>query len=414
MQGAEFVNDLRYNYLVVPYMKTESDFALRMLIENVTDKFLTVELRRLDGQTFLYYNISGMQNMEIIHGEKPIDQKAFQIFMWNLHEAIEQCGELFLPGDGICLEPMGLFWDLNAQRWKFVYVPKQEEQYLPEIQAEREQLAEFLVMHIDYEDKRLTETVYRFYEEICAGRMQPNFFLEREDKKFQEEPEPEQDMQEDIIIDDQWEEVEESEYDIETEKETSKKGLQILLIVLWCLAAGGTAFFGRSMGEVILPGGAVTAVLTLLLFYIRRKRRKYGETDQEDTDMTTMEKVEIPYHAELTKEQETEEKTVYFDIGEAQEKRLYGIGKFRREKIVLDSLPCTVGKDGTLSDHIISDSSVSRMHARFYMEEETFRMQDLNSTNGTYHNGIRLRPNEKVILEKEDEVGFGRVQFIFR
>lgn len=49
MQGAEFVNDLRYNYLVVPYMKTENDFALRMLVENVTDKFLAVELRRLDG-----------------------------------------------------------------------------------------------------------------------------------------------------------------------------------------------------------------------------------------------------------------------------------------------------------------------------------------------------------------------------
>ena len=41
-------------------------------------------------------------------------------------------------------------------------------------------------------------------------------------------------------------------------------------------------------------------------------------------------------------------------------------------------------------------------------------MQDLNSTNGTYHNGLRLRPNEKVMLEVEDEVGLGRVQLVFR
>ena len=47
MQEIEFVNDLRYNYLVVPYMKTENDFALRMLVENVTDKVLAVELQAL-------------------------------------------------------------------------------------------------------------------------------------------------------------------------------------------------------------------------------------------------------------------------------------------------------------------------------------------------------------------------------
>ena len=41
-------------------------------------------------------------------------------------------------------------------------------------------------------------------------------------------------------------------------------------------------------------------------------------------------------------------------------------------------------------------------------------MQDLNSTNGTYHNGMRLSPNERVILEAEDEIGFGQAQFVFR
>ncbi|MDE6950472.1 MAG: FHA domain-containing protein, partial [Lachnospiraceae bacterium] len=46
--------------------------------------------------------------------------------------------------------------------------------------------------------------------------------------------------------------------------------------------------------------------------------------------------------------------------------------------------------------------------------EETVWMQDLNSTNGTYHNGMRLKPHEKVALETEDEIGFGQMQFVFR
>lgn len=102
------------------------------------------------------------------------------------------------------------------------------------------------------------------------------------------------------------------------------------------------------------------------------------------------------------------------DIGREQERKLYGIGKFRQQRIFLDTLPCLVGKDKALVNHIITDASVSRMHARFFAEKETVWMQDLNSTNGTYHNGMRLSPNERVILEAEDEIGFGQAQFVFR
>ena len=71
MQEIEFVNDLRCNYLTIPYAGEEKDFALRMLTENIAEGFLKMELRRMDGQTYLYYNISGMQSMEIIYMEKP-------------------------------------------------------------------------------------------------------------------------------------------------------------------------------------------------------------------------------------------------------------------------------------------------------------------------------------------------------
>ena len=55
--------------------------------------------------------------------EKVIDKKAFQAFMWQLHEVIEQSRELFLPADGICLEPAALFWNLGEQKWEFAYMP---------------------------------------------------------------------------------------------------------------------------------------------------------------------------------------------------------------------------------------------------------------------------------------------------
>lgn len=417
MQGIEFVNDLRCNYLTVPYEGEENDFALRMLAENAAEGFLKMELRRMDGRTYLYYNISGMQSMEIIYMEKVMDKKAFQTFMWQLHDAIEQSRELFLPGDGICLEPTALFWNLGEEKWEFVYMPGRERE---DAEREREHLAEFLVEKTDYSDRDLTDTVYRFYEEVCAGRMYPESFLDEKSEKMQEK-ETERETGEDLTAEGweerEWETIKEP--DEEDEPETGQKpkgrGVVIILCLLWCASAAVTFFAGRTRQELILPGGAVTVLVTVFLLYVQIKNRNRGEkAEPENADVVYREE-DMSYRAEYEEpEKAEEEKTVYMDIRQDQERKLYGIGKFRQQKVCLERLPCVVGKDKALVTQMISDSSVSRMHARFFEEGEQLWMQDLNSTNGTYHNGLRLKPNEKVVLEAEDEVGFGRVQFIFR
>ena len=47
-------------------------------------------------------------------------------------------------------------------------------------------------------------------------------------------------------------------------------------------------------------------------------------------------------------------------------------------------------------------------------KSDTLWIQDLNSTNGTYVNGRKLMPNEKVELCEDDEVVFGKCVFAFR
>lgn len=433
MKGIEFVNDLCCNYLTVPYEGDEQAFALRMMSENMTDVFLPVELRRIDGKALLYYNISGMQNMEALYTEKQIDRNAFQTLMWQLHEAMEQSRELFLPGDGICLEPTNLFWDWGEGRWKLVYIPGKGAEEPESVQREKEMLAEFLVMHMDHKDKELTETVYRFYEEIYAGGGFPritafgealernipdgmDFLRADQDNESEKETFPGEDP------------AEAGDYEEEGEREEEKdskdsgphrgKMLQIIAGILFGLAAAAALAAGRIMPDMILPGTAVSGALAAVFLAISfRRKNGQGIPEEEEGDPAVAgQDADIFYGADREEEKEctVEEKTVYMDIQGEKERKLYGIGKFRRQKIFLDRLPCLVGKEKGLVNHVISDSSVSRMHARFYEDAEEIWMQDLNSTNGTYHNGMRLRPNEKVILEPEDEVAFGQVQFVFR
>lgn len=63
---------------------------------------------------------------------------------------------------------------------------------------------------------------------------------------------------------------------------------------------------------------------------------------------------------------------------------------------------------------VLEDSSISRMHARILKEKEYYYLEDLNSTNGTFKNGLRLQPYEKRRLEEGDDIRCGRVLFVFR
>ena len=74
----------------------------------------------------------------------------------------------------------------------------------------------------------------------------------------------------------------------------------------------------------------------------------------------------------------------------------------------------TIGKKKEEVDLVLEDLSVSRMHARIIKQGTEVYLEDLNSTNGTFKNGLRLEPYERRELETEDEIKCGNVTIIFR
>lgn len=82
-----------------------------------------------------------------------------------------------------------------------------------------------------------------------------------------------------------------------------------------------------------------------------------------------------------------------------------------------------VGKEYALDDHqtsvgrrdacdiVINDTSISRRHAQFEKTSGRFWVVDLNSTNGTFVNGL---PIEKVELNDGDVITLGKTVLIFK
>ena len=76
--------------------------------------------------------------------------------------------------------------------------------------------------------------------------------------------------------------------------------------------------------------------------------------------------------------------------------------------------------DPALVDCVIGDSTVSRRHARVFLEPPMpgsgggsagqCRIEDLNSTNGTFVNGRRPAPFERVSIAPGDRVALGAIE----
>ena len=63
---------------------------------------------------------------------------------------------------------------------------------------------------------------------------------------------------------------------------------------------------------------------------------------------------------------------------------------------------------------MLPDDSVSRLHARLEKQGERILLTDMNSTNGTYKNGLRMEPSETVEIEPGDEIRFGKLNYCYR
>jgi pSer/pThr/pTyr-binding forkhead associated (FHA) protein len=71
-----------------------------------------------------------------------------------------------------------------------------------------------------------------------------------------------------------------------------------------------------------------------------------------------------------------------------------------------------VGRDRDNDIHV-NREKISRVHAEIRINPESVQLVDLNSTNGTYVNDVRLSPNEPVSLQDGDIIRLGDTVFKF-
>ena len=117
----KYVTELGKKYLVFSY--EEEDYTIRMLTENKITGCLHAQVRHLNGEDALYYDVTGLQAVTDLFGNKEVSCEICKSMLLKAVEVRNDLGEYFLEERSLCFDPAFIFYDVKESRFSFLPLP---------------------------------------------------------------------------------------------------------------------------------------------------------------------------------------------------------------------------------------------------------------------------------------------------
>ncbi len=434
----KYYKDFRNNYLILKNEEEKvNSYQCKMITENQINGLLQCKERHINGEKLLYYDISSKQSLQSFCEAGYVTMDFLKRLFRQLQTVREEMAEYLLAESYLLLKPEFVFMEPEKGDFSFVYFPYEpEENYMFSFM-------DYLTERVDAQDDEALNVSYRILQLIEREQFVLDEVLQWFDDEYpavkEERPD---DMQ---GIKGGWEEEEEfvmeegvqgMSFSGSRQRPAADKlvgsivGMLLILLLILYILYKNYFFTGQ---EVMLFYIILTVILGLLIicavYVIINKmlgtgklkkssatgdmeKNRYIESGQWEENAGFRDVV-LPYVRD-NKENVQLGNTVFIPWAENCENKLYGSGKGNKYHIDLAKLPVTVGKLAGSVDMVIPDAGISRRHVKFFRDGNKICMTDLNSTNGTFLNGLRLEPNMTEILEPGDEIRLGKLKFIYR
>ena len=84
---------------------------------------LPCSLRYIDGEAYLYYDITSRQNIAQLFEKKPITRQWIMDFLWSMRRVRQEMSRFLLEESNIVWFPQHVYQDLETKEFYFIYVP---------------------------------------------------------------------------------------------------------------------------------------------------------------------------------------------------------------------------------------------------------------------------------------------------
>ncbi len=392
----QYRKSMNHNYLVADMPEgAEDDYRLEMISRNNIPGLLKALRRMNEGREQVYYEISSLQPLSRIYDHKEIKKSEASLLLRGIADVFRAIQEYMLTEGAMILDPEYLYVDPENLKPGLLYIPWNGRQ----LQESLLELTEYLMEHIDQSDPSAAMWTYRLYKTA----KNENCILDDIEKVLLDPATPEPDagsrIKEKAYIGETAVISPAELTDLDEEEEEDNERRQGLF----------TRIFGSGTKDKEKKAEKKTSKKD------SKKKPHLMKNKEEKEDET--EPFEMPDFSDafsdmevVNKDDEDYGKTVFVGQTDTKPENIL-IEKNKGKQYRINRFPFTIGKVKNCVDLPLTDNSVSRIHARLFMQNGRVYLQDCHSTNGTFINGVQLETEEQVMLEKEDEIGIGRVRF---
>ena len=386
-----YKTDLYASYMLVkiPNYVNTKQYSFRMVEQNRMKGILPCKQRMEDGESYFYLDITGKKSLVQEFADKEMELEDMIHLFQQFFPIFEEIRNYLLTEKMLLLEPEFLYRDIEDGTLFMALLPweRQEETNL-------HKLAEFFLEKVNHRDEYGVNAAYHFYRQ----QNQPQFSFYHFLPTLEKESIMKRQKKKDVIR--------EEPFLYKIEQEEKKEKGETVCSNHWTAT------------EIVSPPILITeeneygketklSLWKKISFKInqmfkKEKAQKEIEYKQEEKDRNN-----ILYSENLCEE------TVFFESTDSEHIwKLQWKEKGRLKTYELKNLPLTIGKLSGEVSIVLQDASVSRVHCRFVEKDGTIAIMDMNSTNGTCLNGMRLKQGEILEIAKNDEILIGQVRAV--
>lgn len=384
---------LERNYIII---KSEQfgDFQTQMLLHNDIPGLLNLQVKNSNNEYEFCYEISSLQPISRIYEHKEISYQNLATILRGISEAVKSARNYMLDNNGLMISPTYIYADVESLSLKLIHYPM----YDNDVKESYRCLSEFILDRIDHQDNKAVMLAYDLFKIIKSD----SFVISEIDRLIElvENMPVKAEKAVDNSSNNQLGHLYDMEPSIIEKNEVKSDN------VYTTIKKEKKSFFGLLRSDKNKKTNNRVDIN-------KEEHSLYNDISEVSIDRKS--EVATSSGLDFKEENEVYGKTVLLSASDSSNinNRPRLVSKDGKKEYSLEKLPITIGKSKDIVDIVLKDSSVSRMHASIFLDDNgKICIKDLSSSNGTYINGVSV-DDIPMQLELEDEVMFGRVKFDF-
>lgn len=420
-----YKKDLEKSYMLIKTQNIdEEDYKVKMLCNNSIPGIIPISLRVFNNNIYVYYDISGKISLTGKYSGIKIKANDIKVLMYEMQKVIESAKEYMLDVNKIILDMDFIFETQNNKGIAFCYYPEKKESFVDSLHLMLNKIIE-MADHADRETVIISYGLQKMTQEENVTINEMLTFLGEQYKERNEEKvhgckieaniesgwekESLNEEMKDITINTKEDNLRKKSmpYKDKNKKESKFAGgiLKGDLFEKLKQTIRRKKKTYESMEEMELSDNREICVDDYHEFYQEPYKETYRETYQRDCQQNYQEN-NVENFSDI--EETVMLKTVLANTGVV----LKCSDIERAQTIIPNEFPCIIGKSKKSSDCIIEDKTISRVHLRINEEEDGYYIEDLNSTNGTYLNGERIKPHQLEKINIGDIIKLSEIEYV--